>query len=191
MFTLVRINTDTYRDGVKHFLSSLGWTYITYRYPSEAQGFLLRALTLSGQDPWSWERSVVQLIHQPESGIAHLLADIWLGPPQTFALPHAVELIRTHAQQQGKRLGEPPTAPTYLVEYEYSHQAYLEDLEKVYGLPLDPCYLEPWPDAQESQPELPLMLQPNLLQKAVAIMGATAGAIEQLMSIGAAHEHRN
>jgi hypothetical protein len=133
----------------------------------------------------------MSLTSQPGSALAELLADARLVSTDESALPRAVEFVRTYAQQHGKRLGEPPSAPTYLLEYGYSHQAYLADLEQVYGLPLDPSYLEPWPDARESQPEPLLMLQPNPLRRAVAVMGATAGAIEQLISIGAAHEHRN
>ena len=87
-------------------------------------------------------------------------------------------------------LGEPPAAPTYLVEFGWTQQAYLEDLEQVYGLPLDPRYLAPWPDRPVAAMDAPLV-QPILLHRAVALMGATAGAIEQLMAIGAAHEHRN
>ena len=133
----------------------------------------------------------MNLAVQPGSGFAELLADAQFGSTDGSALPSAVGLIRTYAQQHGKRLGKPPAAPTYLVAHGYTHQAYLEDLEKVYGLPLEPHYLEPWPDTQEPRPEPPLMLQPNLLRRAVAVMGATAGTIDQLMTMGANNGQRN
>jgi hypothetical protein len=191
MFTLVQINTDTYLDGVKRFRWSLGWIYVTHRYPPEVCIFVMRALTVSGLDPWPWERCITHLIRQPDSGFTQLLTNVRLGPVPASALPRAVELVRTYAQQYGKRLGEPPAAPTYMVEYGYNQPAYLEDLEQVYGLPLEPRYLAPWPATQESQPEAPPSFQPVLLQRAVAVMGATAGAIEQLLAIGATNEHRN
>jgi len=191
MITLVRINTDTYGDGVKHFLASLGWTYITYRYPPDVQAFMLLALTVSGLDPWTWERCVMHLASQPGGDFARLLNNARYDPMEMSALPRVVDLIRGYAQQQKKPLGDAPAAPAYLADFGLSHQSYLQGLEQVYGLPLEPHYLMPWSDARDSQPEPPLLLQPNLLRRAMAVMGATAGAIDQLIRMGAGNGQRN
>ena len=191
MLNLIRITTDTYGDGVKHFLASLGWTYLTYRYPPDVQAFTLLALTVSKLDPWAWERCVMHLASQPGGDFARLLNSVRLSPLEMSALPRSVDLIRAYAQQQKKPLVDAPTAPTYLEDFGLSHQYYLQGLEQVYGLPLEPQYFLPWPDSRKSRTEPPLLLQPNLLRRAMAVMGATAGAIDQLMTMGADNGQHN
>lgn len=187
---IVEPEVDDYRVGVAAFLSSLGWTYVTYRYPRQAQGLLLRLLTLSGLDSWWWERYAMQLMycHQTESLVLQMLTPDH-NPGEPLELRVAVEEIHAYAAKDGASLGKPPIRPTYLAAFGYDRERYVADLRAVYGDQIAEDYLVSWEDAAYNIE--PPIIQPVLLRQAAAIMGATAGAIERLMSIGGENGNRH
>lgn len=181
---------DDFSVGVAAFLSSLGWTYLTHRYSPEVQGVLLGLLTLSGLDSWCWERYAMQLANyrRTDSVVLHTLT-----PKQNddgpVELRVAVEEIWTYADSEGASVVKPPHCPGYLAAYGYTSEMYVADLRAVYDDEIEDHYLVPWPDTPYQLQEM--VIQPVLLREAVAIMGATAGAIEQLIAIGGGNDHRD
>ena len=188
MTGLVVIHTDDFAAGVNGFFASLGWTYLTHRCPVPVQGKLLRLLTVSGLDPWEWERCALKLVQAaPRDSAALSLIACSRGDVDADTLRAGIAEIWAHAVEEGASVGKPPAFPFYLTGYGYSHAAYLADLEVVYGPDIALDYMTPWPDTPAAL-QKPLV-QPALLRQAVAIMGATAGAIEQLIVKGAGHDN--
>lgn len=174
---------DDYRRGVADFLDSLGWTYLTHRYPAPVQRLLLRLLTLSGLDPWCWERYAMQTVSERTAGsIVLRLLDAREDTAAAVALRQAVDEIRNYAEREGASLGEPPVFPSHLAEYGYTQEQYVTDLSTVYAGPIEARYTTPWPPAPLERPSR--LIQPVALRRAAALMGATAGAIERLMAPG-------
>lgn len=188
MTDVVVIHTDDFAAGVNGFFTSLGWTYLAHRYPVPVQGKLLRLLTVSGLDPWEWERSALKLVQAaPRDGAVLSLIARRGGDVDADTLRAAIAEIWAYAVEEGASVGKPPAFPFYLTGYGYSHAAYLTDLEVVYGPDIAPDYMTAWPDTPAALQKS--LVQPVLLRQAVAIMGATAGAIEQLIARGEGYDN--
>ncbi len=191
MIVVVEPNADDYGAGVTSFLASLTWLYLRHRYPVVAQGNLLRVLTLSGLDPWWWERCAAQLVvgHRQAQGLSQLLAPATgTSVPEQFR--QAVEEIWAYAAAEAAPVGEPPLAPVDLTAYGYTRVAYVADLQQVYGRSVDERFQAPWVETSHAL-QKPLLQPGFVFRQAVAMMGATAGAIERLMGIGAGDGHGN
>jgi hypothetical protein len=181
---VVELTPDDFQAGVTAFLDSPGWVYLTHRYPIEARGPLLRLLTLSGLDSWAWESCTMHLVTQRslESLVVRAMrrASRGLCPAH---IPDAVAEIRTYAEEIGVSLGEPPLAPRYLSGYGYTQAAYVADLQRLYGPDMAARYAAPWPEVPFAL-QKPFIRRDVLLRPGVAMMGATARAIEWLMAQG-------
>lgn len=188
---LVYVNPepDDFTAGVAAFFDSLGWTYLTHRYSPQAQGTLLRVLTLSGLDAWWWEPYTLQVVNRQTTDSAFL--QILTAKPKQVgpvALRGAVAEIWTYATSEGASVGKPPICPNYLAAYGYRCEQYVADLQAVYEDKLEEEYSLPWPNTPIQLAKA--VIQPVLLRQAVAIMGATAGAIERLMAFGGSNGDR-
>ena len=188
MNELVEIKVDDYSAAVKQFRLSMIWSYLTHRYLPAALNLLLRALTVSGLDPWEWARCAMFLVMQPESDLGRLLVETGLGMADASSLHRAVSAIQAYAAEQGEPLGEPPVAPVHLADFGSTPESYACDVEEVSGQPVDLRYLLPWGAAEPEANEAPI--QSLFLSRAAALMGATAGAIEQIAALGGCYGRR-
>lgn len=179
-------NTEAEMTKVMAFLASLEWLYLTHRYPSATQGRVLRLLTLSGVDPGSWKYIVGRLIVQPQSGLPKGHGE---GGEEQAWLRRIIEDIWSYAVEEGILIGKPPLCPVYLTSYGYTQKNYLADLQTIYGHPAPRPYEQPWPDRADLPQNSFIPL--GFLPQAVAMMGATAGAIERLIERGVPHDHRD
>lgn len=183
MDTPVPSRIERFEEGVVDFFASLEWIYFTHYFPSQAPGVLLRLLTLSGLDSWAWKRYTM-----------HLVASVHFQHPVIRQLTHkeametqvqlkdAVQAIWDYAAWREALVGEPPLSPIYLTAFGYTQQAYLSDLHLVYANLPDIRYMTRWSDTA-NHPLRPA--QPsNFAHGAVAMMGATAGAIAYLVKGG-------
>jgi hypothetical protein len=189
MFTMTdEIAREEGEQAVTSFLSSFEWLYLTHRYPRQAQGRLLRLLTLSGLAPSRWAWFSGQLIMQaPQTHVTHqVIGQAEMDPAH---LTQAVEEIWTFATQTGLPVGKPPLCPLYLTAYDYTQDAYWADLRIVYGEPLFELDEHPWP----AQPPLPQQStrQLHFLHQAMAMMGTTARVIDWLVERGTQRGHEN
>ncbi len=185
MDAIVVIEQDDYAVDVNRYLQSPGWAYLRARYLPQAQALLVRALTISGLEPQHWERASLELVvHHPDT-FGKLLVDPKTGLPDDLALRYLVAEIEAYAADRELALGEPPVAPVHLAAFGCTPESYAHDLEDLSGELVDLRYRLPWPqDEGEAEPPPPLG---GFLGQAAAIMGATAGALEQLTAWGLRH----
>lgn len=185
---VVNAQPDSFTAGVSAFFASLTWTYLRHRYPTQGQGRLLLALTLSGLDAWWWESCAMYLVkHRPhEQDVMQRFLQMDESPEVMRSL---VGEIWTVAASVGANVGQPPIAPTYLTPYAITQEQYVTTMQAVYTEKVDAVYLAPWPDTPLTL-QKPL-IQPVLLEQAIAIMGATAGAIERLLAQGGHDDNNN
>jgi hypothetical protein len=181
-------NTEEEMATMTAFLASLEWLYLTHRYPSATQGRVLRLLTLSGVDPGAWKYVVGRLILIVQSGNG-LLERQGEGRKEQAWLRRVIEDIWCYAEEEGIPVGEPILCPMYLASYSYTQKNYLADLQTIYGHPAPHPYKQPWPKSVDLPQNS--FTQLEFLPQAVAIMGATAGAIERLIERGVQHDHRD
>jgi hypothetical protein len=187
MVTPVEPPVERYEEGVADFLASFEWTYLSHYFPTQAQGVLLRLLTLSGLDSWCWKHYAMHLVRllPPSHPVGKLLTqeDAASDPVQ---MRKAVEQIWEYAMSVEALVQEPPYAPTYLTAYGYTQKAYVTDLHLLYGNGLDVAYEMPWPTLVS----LPAQShrQVSFAHQAIALMGTTAGAIAQLVKGGQVHD---
>jgi hypothetical protein len=183
MVTPVAPHIERCEAGVADFLASFEWTYLAHYFSSQAQGRLLRLLTLSGLDTNCWKGYAMHLVSLMQ--LSHPVVK-WLTQEEKtrdqVPLQQAVLEIWAYAASVEALASEPPYAPTYLTAFGYTQKAYLTDLHLVYGMPPDPSYEMPWPDtiSLPTQSDRPL----TFAHQAVARMGATAGALAQLVKGG-------
>lgn len=178
------ITTDFRRD-TEVFFASLSWVYLSNRYGVEAQGRLLRFLTLSGLAPSWWGRSAMRLIARPTSHLTQALRELEEDVTEDKLVNVVLEIYR-YARHVGASIGEPPRFPSYLLRYGYTQDEYLADLSHLYGEAFADFYLTPWPLAV-SAPPVKAALPNAIFKHSVATMGITAGAIEQILALGGAN----
>lgn len=186
MLRIHESTTDDFQRDVDRFFASLSWVYLRSRYDETSQGRLLRVFTLSGLEPSWWAPCATQLVARPDSLLAQTLAPTERGIAAE-QLMKIVSDIHEYAMQLGASIGEPPRFPLYLVGYGYTQQEYLTDIHHLYGPIVAQAYRTPWPLAAKA----PLQIsaeQPTPFQRSVAIMGATAGAIERILALGGEHD---
>lgn len=178
------ITTDFRRD-TDEFFASLPWVYLSNRYNLEAQGRLLRFLTLSGLKPAGWGPCTMRLIARPTSHLAQALREVQKDVTEDELSKVVLEIYR-HARHVGASIGEPPRFPSYLLQYGYTQEEYLADLSHLYGEAFADCYSLPWPIAVVA-PSAQAVRVDAMFERSVASMGITAGAIERLLTLGGAN----
>lgn len=170
------------------FLSSLEWLYFTHRYSPTSQRVLLRLLTLSGLHSDHWKQWTRQLMEPSltANALRQVIKQGYITPAQ---LRPAIEEIWATATRAEMPVGEPPASPDYLRAFGYTQERYLNDLVLLYGLPLPAGYAIAWPAVPPSS--RPSSALGAFARNAVALMGATAGAIDWLVERGTAHDYED
>jgi len=185
MITAKESITTDYRRDTEEFFASLPWVYLSNRYSLEAQGRLLRFLTVSGLKPSWWGRCTMRLIARPTSHLAQALRAVLEDVTKDELAKVVLEIYR-HARHVGASFGEPPRFPSCLLRYGYTQDEYLADLSHLYGEAFADFYSTPWPIAVVVPPLKAARLD-AMFDRSVATMGITAGAIERLLSLGGAN----
>lgn len=182
---------EGFEEGVEDFLASFQWVYFTHYFPSpQAHGVLLRLLTLSGLDSYSWKHYTMHLVAlvQLQHPVVKLLT-LEDEPEDQVQIQEAVQTIWDYATDEEALVQEPPISPTYLSEFGYTQKAYLTDLHLVYGKAPDGRYRARWPEVMNSP--WPSFQQQSFAHKAVSIMGTTAGAIAYIVKKGMVDDEQN
>ena len=109
MNELVEIKVDDYAAGVKQFRRSVGWSYLTHRYLPAALNLLVRALTVSGLDPWEWARCALRLILRPGSTLGRLLVETGVESADVDPLPARFRRFKPTQPNAGCRWANRPS----------------------------------------------------------------------------------
>ncbi len=188
MNSVVEVPYDDYGEGVQCFRSSLGYTYLSCRFPANSLFRLELLLTLSGVDPWAWERLAMARLFAQQTPTALATA---LSRPllDARALTKAVRAIRRSAIGIQAPRRKPPHMARHLEAFGMPAAVYRQAIIAIYT-PLSTMILdETW--LAEPQQLVASLQHPNVFQPAFAIMGLTARAIEQMIKSGDSHGDGN
>lgn len=185
MMTAKESITADFRRDTDEFFASLSWVYLSNRYDAQAQGRLLRFLTLSGLAPSWWGPCTMRLIARPTSHLAQALREVKEEVTEDELAKVVLEIYR-HARHVGASVGEPPRFPSYLLRYGYTQDEYLADLSHLYGEPFADYYSTPWPIAVVA-PSAQAVRVDAMFDRSVAAMAITAYAIGRLLTLGGAN----
>jgi len=182
-----RVQPDT----LNRFFQSSEWLYVGTRYPKAARGMILRALVLSGLSPSAWGGCLMTLVRaQQDAPLTTPLAPLEsaaFAPTQT-RLQDLVTAMHGYAEAQQLAVDLPLSAPSFLTVFGYTQICYLADLQTIAGLcPIPEAYFTVWPTADEDFLKTLEYLDgcnTNFARHTIAVMGATANLIEQLVHQG-------
>lgn len=189
--TVMDVTENSAAVDLQRFFQSAAWLYISTRYPKTVRGMLLRALVLSGLAPTGWGACLMALVRaQQENPLGKLLTPVEqptlaATQPQVYALMTA---LHNYAEAHHIPVGLPLVAPAFLTLFDYSQVLYLAELQAIAGLyPIPEAYFTPWPATDvEFLKTLEYLDGANTSfgRRTIAVMGATANLIEQVVQQG-------